>query len=200
MKTLIMLALLLPVMLFAQLTGPEFVITCSPSLTVELLGAHGDSIYVLFPDAEGNWYISQTLPTRYLWVSGATERDRNHNVWMSGDVDLFIQPDTMAQVHKLATKDSLFAYIKPLTYDPVDKEYAVIESDVAYIKFGAADSYTSATQAWLATWVSGVEYHCLLTGELWPCPGFQLVLDRTTDTATDSITVNIWSYMSRQNR
>jgi hypothetical protein len=198
MKTL-WLILLLPTLLFAQLTGAEYIITLSPALTVNMFGATADTIYILFPDGDGNWYISEILPTRYLWVSGATEKDRNHNVWCSGDVDLFIQPDTMVTTNN-ANKDSLFAFIQPLTYDPVDREYAVILSDHTHIKFGAVGTYSTASQEYLATWASGAEYHCLLTGELWPCPGFMLVLDRATEASTDSISINIWSYMSRQNK
>jgi hypothetical protein len=202
MKTVIwmLLLLLLPVMAFAQLTGPGYIITGSTAYTVTLLAGEKHLVYILFPDGDGNWYVSETLPTRYLWVSGATEKDRNKNAWMSGDVDLFMQPDTMVTVDN-TVKDSLAFWIKPLTYDPVDREYAHIGSDSTCIKFGAKNSYTSTSQAYLAAWTSGEEYHCLLTGELWPCPGFKLYLKRmANDTGDDSVTVNIWSYMSRQNR
>ena len=190
---------LLPALLFAQIGLGGFFNSISPYVEVSMIDDTTHTVYVLFPDGDGNWYVSETLPNPYLWVSGATYRLRSTVSWMSGDCDMIVQVDTVATVNNNQNTDSLTFQITPLVYDQKDFEFAEILSDTTYIKFGANDSYSSATRVYL-DWTHGVEYHSLLTSELWPVAGFVLKFNHVTEDTTDSATVRIWNYMSRQNR
>jgi len=147
------------------------------------------NIYVLFPDQFGEWYISETLPTK---VKGQWMRGTTFSYPLS--VDLIIEPVTVS-----GATDSLYHYIKPLVWDEAEDEFAEIVSDIQYLKIDGPLDYVNASSLYF-DWDSGVEYHVPLIpwpygtstvdAIYWPCAGF-VVHVRFVDVTGGSLTYKL---------
>lgn len=181
MKTLYKLIttclLLTAVVALPQSGSAEFSITSSPYINVSITNTASATVYVLFPDASGTWYLSETLPTKYY----SSPVRRPLQWWASGDAYLFLEPNASTGMAADET-DSLTAYIQPLVWDEYDQEFALATVDKTYLVFDTANTYTSTSADWL-DWTTGLEYGCLLTGELWPTAGFAITLTQNNSSA-----------------
>lgn len=192
LRAIVVGIMLLAAAVFGQ-GQPQFSITVSPYLNATLTNTDSTIVYVLFPDGNGTWYISETLPTN-LYAAG---NPRSTRWWMSGDAYLFLEPNASTGMAANET-DSLTAYIQPLVWDEADAEYAIVDVDKTYLVFDTINDYTAASYDWL-DWTTGQEYGAVLTGELCPVSGFALSLVQKNSTSGIGIhTVAV--YFSRQSR
>lgn len=111
-----------------------------------------DTLYVVFPSKFGHPQMSETLPT-----------DIQGYAWHWQNAALLIEPDTVACAEKnaAAETDSVQFMIKPIVYDPVDDEYAVVDTDSLYLTFQRG-SFPSAA-VFTLDWDVGTEYVCALS-------------------------------------
>jgi len=130
------------------------------------------NIYVLFPDWQRDWYISETLPTR------------TKNSTFSRGTE-FQYPEQVNLIFELGASggddDSLLTYIQPLVWDEADKGFAEIVSDTVYVIPGSARDYTGSTTTYF-NWTAATEYHIPLirwpqsstttNAFFWPTAGF----------------------------
>lgn len=137
-----------------------------------------DVVNVLFPNSRRTWYISETLPT---YITGNV----SHNAYWTGATEL------LWQCAGTGADDSLSFMLKPLCWDPVDNEYAVIENDSTWLNpTGLTSNGYSAAQVYF-DYTDAVEYHINLNGLTWAMEGFELTVS-TKDEGTFSKVVNIW--------
>ena len=184
----LLLCLLASTLVMGQTSTPGFLLTTSVPLNVTLTNSDTAVVYFLLPDNFGNWYASETLPTRYY--SGTNQRALAW--WSSGDIYLALEPNASTGMAAGET-DSLSAYIQPLVWDAYDGEFAVVETDKTYLVFDTAGTYTATSADWI-DWTTGQEYGCLLTGELWPVAGFALTLTQMdADTGIGIYTLQLYS-------
>jgi hypothetical protein len=161
--------------------------THSPSFVTTIADSTEILLYVLFPDAWGEWYVSEVLPT-----SAKGTANRGTRFSYPTDVTLVMEPTTIA-----GATDSLMHYLTPLVWDGADQEFAEIVYDSTCLQFGTRQDYISANKSYL-DWTSGQEYHCpLLTWSpyistttdaiYWPVCGFVLHI-RFVDASGGSMT------------
>jgi hypothetical protein len=182
---MVMLALLVAGVVFGQ-GQPQFMLSSSPYLNVSLTNSDTATVYVLFPDNGGTWYLSESLPTKYY--SGTVRRPLNW--WSSGDAYLFVEPNASTGMAAGET-DSLSLNIRPLVWDEYDQEFAEV-ADTTWLVLGQNGTY-KATSIDYVDWDTGAEYGCLLTGELWPVSGFVIgIRQMDADTGIGIYTLSLF--------
>jgi len=165
-----------------------FVTNYSPFLTVTLTNTETEVVYVLFPAEGSSWTISTTLPTKYRANATSGRRRPTSGFEQFGDLTLNIEPTTTS-----GTTDSLAVWMKPLIWDPVDEEFAVIESDSMLMMFGQTNLYyadSTGQSGHYLDWDTTVEYSCLLTGWVWPHAGLAVYFRQ--ESAAAVMTTTIW--------
>lgn len=155
----------------ANLFSGDFVRT-SQSFSKSITDSTIVNIYVLFPDQWGEWYISETLPTK------------TKGQWMRGTTFSF--PDQVSIVFEPTTgggeTDSLLHYIQPLVWDASDEAFAEITSDICFVNFGEDGDYVASDSTNYLDWDDATEYSTVLNrwnpvktdsvAWFWPTPGF----------------------------
>ena len=172
MKRLISLILLLPVLAFGQgkviaekLIEPEY-------LTVVMDSVTQVKVYYIFPSPQGLTSSNRTAPSETAPTS-ASAQARNRQFSSTGDVFISVVLDTLTN----SDTDSLYFSIKPLVYDATKGLWYESAADVLYLVFDTAGTYTSSALDYLS-WTHGYCYTTILSGSLWPCAGFTLMMDR----------------------
>lgn len=187
MKKILFVLLMMAVPLFGQNFVIEYPGGTNLALKDTLTNTEYQHYYIIFPTFRTNeYYFGKTLPTDAL-IGSATKKYTNNG-------DFYLNCEINASSGQ---KDSVGFWIKPLIYDPVDSEYAVIESDSTFLVLDTKDDYTD-TEADYLDFVDGTEYACLLTGELWPCAGFVLCVHQK-DAGTAVSVIDMWYSFTREN-
>ena len=168
-----------------KLIEPEFITVVMDSITQV-------KVYYTFPPPQGlssshRTAISETAPT------SASAQARNMQFSSTGDVFISVVLDTLTN----SDTDSLYFSIKPLVYDETKATWYESAADVLYLVFDTAGTYTSSALDYLS-WTHGYCYTTTLSGSLWPCAGFTLMMDRVNrgnDYADADITayIGIWT-------
>jgi hypothetical protein len=185
--TILLTILFLPPVWSQPIKTNSPVIEYSGNASVGLVDTDLDYLYILFPDVNGSWYISETLPTPTALINTSIKRKFTYNIL--GDLYLHIKCNEGSGMSS-AESDSLALWIKPLTYNPASNTFMVIEGDSTFIVFDEADNYT-ANSADYFDWDDATVYGTLLTSELYPTCGFLLCLHQKNYTSGTS-SVSIW--------
>ena len=172
MKRLISFILLLPVLAFGQgkviaekLIEPEY-------LTVVMDSVTQVKVYYIFPSPQGLTSSNRTAPSETAPTS-ASAQAINKQFSSTGDVFISVVLDTLTN----SDTDSLYFSVKPLIYDETKATWYESVADVLYLVFDTASTYTSSSLDYLS-WTHGYCYTTVLSGALWPCAGFTLMMDR----------------------
>ena len=114
-KLIIMLLMLFSINAYSQ-WGP--LIGSSPNIDITVTGDTTVVLYVLFPDQRGTWYVSQTLPTD-SYAGSRTGRAGLQYVTTGYNVLCWESNKSSG------TPDSMGCVMKPLIWEPKDKEFTV---------------------------------------------------------------------------
>ena len=144
-----------------------------------------DTIFFLFPNYGGTYYISETMPT------ATTAQVRNLKRY-SAEGSAYVCFETNKTSGQ---EDSLAHWVKPLVWDPKDKEFAIIDKDSTFLVADTKETYTASSADYLDA-TTGQEYAMLLSGLLWPCAGFALI-GRQADEGTAVEVVTYWLSLTR---
>jgi hypothetical protein len=144
-----------------------------------------DTIYVLFP-TQGQWYISETRPTQYVRGSEVRKTDFD----CTGDVYLNLEDNRTSGAF-----DSLAHWIKPLVWEPKDKEFSIMDHDSTFLVFDTKGTYTASSVDYLDP-ITGKAEGCSLSGELWATAGF-VIIGRQADEGTAVAVVTYWLSLVR---
>jgi len=152
MKRFIFALFVLVLLLISTISNARINVTSATSVFNKTIADSTEiSIYVLFPDQWGEWYISETLPTS---VKGSFYRGTNFS--FPTQLNLVMEATTIS-----GATDSLLHYITPLVWDDADGEFAEIVYDSTCVLLGVRQDYIAASKSYL-DWTSGQEYHCPL--------------------------------------
>ena len=163
-------------------------IATSPVIDVRVLGDTTVTVYILFPDNNGTWYISETAPDKYYFESGGLWR--KHRI--KGYVTLGHNYLCVESNKTTGTPDSLAFTINPYVYDAKDDEFSAVGNDVTYLTLDGINTYISATLDYLTPVTNGAVFGTLLTGQLWPVEGIALNIIQADESDAMDTTVSIW--------
>ena len=151
-----------------KLIEPEYITVTIDSITEK-------TIYYLFPHPRGLASTHRTAPSTTAPTSASVQVADAPMFSSTGDVFISMVLDTLTA----SDTDSLYAYVKPLVYDNAKKAFYTSASDVFYLVFDTAGTYTASAIDYLS-WTHGYCYTASLSGALWPCAGFALTIDRVS--------------------
>jgi hypothetical protein len=183
----VLLLLVLPMVAFSQNQPNNLMIDYSNGdlgyEDVTYTNSMKDSTFILFPNIDGTYYISQTFPTV---SSDYVETAKRFSA--EGAAYLCFEPNNVS-----GSGGTLAHWIKPIIWDVKDQEFAIIKHDSTFLTFDTKGVYVSSSED-ATTLVSGREYGCTLSGELWAVAGFA-VYGRHAGTAVDIATY--WLSLTR---
>lgn len=163
--------------------------------TVLLDSADVDTVFFVFPNPRG-YYPPDVNPIDTIPPTSESVSQFKYRVYRkfatTGVLDIHILPDSL---NSDSRTDSLFAYVKFLSYNADYDTLTIIQEDSLFLDLDTPENYTTSTQEYLS-WTKFRTYHSDLSGYLSGSPGIALFIGQVTEGDGDKkhkFYLGIWS-------